>query len=193
MPGHVTLCDRISLNSKPENPTMASKSGTTSRAGSPRKPPEGGQAKELSQNSMERAFGPYILPRDQGLREMRALKARSISAWGEATGTGREKGIKGCKPAPRCIETIPKRRPGYIVPRQRSPGRGDRKSDRRLLLSPLQGSVVSRFPTPGCASLARGYSLCALPGRRMCEVIPPWLERQSLCHAHYQRRSTRWN
>ncbi len=35
----------------------------------------------------------------------------------------------------------------------------------KVLLSPLQGSFISQSPTPGCASLARGYFLCALSGR----------------------------
>ncbi len=40
------------------------------------------------QAGIERAFGPYILLKDQGLRELRALKARSISVWGAASGKG---------------------------------------------------------------------------------------------------------
>ena len=46
--------------------------------------------------------------------------------------------------------------------------------------SPLQGSLLFRFPTPGWASLARGYSLAALPGRRCRTGEPGKSDRTAL-------------
>ncbi len=48
---------------------------------------------------IERAFSPYIFLKEQHLSEMRALKARSIPAQGEALGSGAGDKDKGYKPA----------------------------------------------------------------------------------------------
>ncbi len=64
---------------------------------------------------IERVFGPLDPPGEQKLSELRALKARSISAWGEAPGRTTDNKIKGCKPAPSEVLRHLLRLPGYSL------------------------------------------------------------------------------
>ncbi len=47
----------------------------------------------------------------------------------------------------------------------RTPRKGRQRIQSTSSSVALRGSIPTRLPTPGSASLARGYSLCALPGR----------------------------